>query len=172
MANGGVPIAELVSAPLIAAAKAQRALSESTVSYIEAFTGGERAKTISFALSSGDEELCVDIPTIALAPIPSIAVDEITVDFQMEVTTTERDEKTGEFAVEGSVSTSEQNTRSTNQSAKYQIHVAARKQEHTEALSRVLDLLAENISTKKKASKNENDSEEALSISEEGSDES
>lgn len=151
MASNGVNIAELVSAPLIAAAKAQQALSESAISYIEAFTSGDRARSISFGLSAGEEELSVDVPIIALAPIPSIAVEDISVDFQMEVSSAEKDERTGELAVEGSVSSSEQNTRSTNQSAKYQIHVSARKQEHSEALSRVLDMLAESVTARKKS---------------------
>ncbi len=47
-----------------------------------------------------------------------------------------------ERPVEGKVSSSRENTRSTNQTAKYQVHVSARQQQPTEGLSRLMDIMA------------------------------
>lgn len=80
----------------------------------------------------------VEAPFIGLVPIPSLLIDCIDIDFQMEVTdtTTEKSSKEAStdisakwFAVQasvsGKVSSSRENTRSTNQTAKYQVHVTA-----------------------------------------------
>ena len=42
----------------------------------------------------------------------------------------------------GKVSSSRENTRSTNQTAKYQVHVSARQQQPTEGLSKLMDIMA------------------------------
>lgn len=44
--------------------------------------------------------------------------------------------------VQGKVSTSRENTRSTNQTAKYQVSVNARQQPPTEGMSKLMDILA------------------------------
>lgn len=82
----------------------------------------------------------VEAPFIGLVPIPSLLIDRIDINFQMEVTdtntTTEKSSKEAStdisakwFAVQasvsGKVSSSRENTRSTNQTAKYQVHVTA-----------------------------------------------
>ena len=41
--------------------------------------------------------------------------------------------------VSGKVSSSRENTRSTNQTAKYQVHVSARQQRQTEGMSKLMD---------------------------------
>lgn len=48
----------------------------------------------------------------------------------------------GSVSVNGKVSSSRENTRSTNQTAKYQVHVSARQQMPTEGLSKLMDILA------------------------------
>lgn len=47
----------------------------------------------------------------------------------------------GSVSVNGKVSSSRENTRSTNQTAKYQVHVSARQQQPTEGLSRLMDIM-------------------------------
>lgn len=99
----------------------------------------------------------IQAPFIGLVPIPALLIDRIDVDFQMEVTATNTTaEKTTAEAstsisakwyvvsaqVSGKVSSSRENTRSTNQTAKYQVHVTASQQPQTEGLSKLMDIMA------------------------------
>lgn len=141
---------ELVAAPLLAAAKAQEELSKTTVDYIRSFTKEGRMDSFSVDLEGADGGMSLSVPLLALAPIPAMAVDEVLIDFQMEVSSAQKNSEDGSVEIEGQVSSSASNTRSSNQSAKYQIHVAARKEEKSEALSRILDLMAENLQLTRK----------------------
>ena len=82
----------------------------------------------------------VKAPFIGLVPIPALLIDRVDVDFQMEVTDTSNVKSTTNAEVEakvsgkswlisaeisGKVTTARENTRMTNQTAKYQIHVSA-----------------------------------------------
>lgn len=99
----------------------------------------------------------VEAPFIGLVPIPSLLIDRVDVDFQMEVTdtNTEKSNSSAEVStnisskwfgvkvdVAGKVSSSRENTRSTNQTAKYQVHVTASQQPQTEGLSKLMDIMA------------------------------
>lgn len=170
----GVSMAALISAPLEAAAEAQRNLSQATVDYMLQLGVDEghsrEARMLEFAVKQPVDtpdgivmtELSVQAPLLALAPIPSLAVEEVVIDFQMEVTASESLQEKSEaqhsedtsgatvaepsrIAVSGKVSSSAAQTRDTNQSAKYQIHVSAKRQEPTEAMSRLLDILAASV---------------------------
>ena len=57
----------------------------------------------------------------------------------------QQEELSSHVAVCGKVSSSAAQTRDSNQSAKYQIQVKARKQEPPEGLSRLLDVLAATV---------------------------
>lgn len=93
-------------------------------------------------------------------------IDTTQVDFQMEVTATET--STEKSSTEGSsstncfggwsvnvggkVSSSRENTRSTNQTARYQVDESNRQQRQTEGLSKLMDIMAscvEPLPTKK-----------------------
>ena len=99
----------------------------------------------------------VKAPFIGLVPIPSLLIDRVDVDFQMEVTDTSNVKSTTNAEVEtkasakhwfinaeisGKVTTARENTRMTNQTAKYQIHVTASQQPQTEGLSKLMDIMA------------------------------
>ncbi len=108
------------------------------------------------------QNIKVQAPFIGLVPLPNLMIDDVQVDFQMEVTATETstDKNTSEGStsananfkfgcfgsgsvnISGKVSSSRENTRSTNQSAKYQVHVSARQQRQTEGLSKLMDIMA------------------------------
>jgi len=102
------------------------------------------------------QDVTVQAPFIGLVPLPNLLIDDVQVDFQMEVTATETStEKSstegssstncfggGSVNVSGKVSSSRENTRSTNQTAKYQVHVSARQQRQTEGLSKLMDIMA------------------------------
>ena len=129
----GLPMRELIAAPLIAAAEAQQDGKMTTMSQ------------------------SVKAPFIGLVPIPSLLIDRVDVDFQMEVTDTSNVKSTTDAEVEakasakhwfinaeisGKVTTARENTRMTNQTAKYQIHVTASQQPQTEGLSKLMDIMA------------------------------
>lgn len=102
------------------------------------------------------EEQKIQAPFIGLVPIPSLLVDRVDIDFQMEVTSTETNKdnmssdvstniSSGWFVkaeISDKVSTSRENTRSTNQTDKYQVHVSASQQPQTEGLSKLMDIMA------------------------------
>lgn len=166
----GLPIAELIAAPLTAACDSQKKLAQSAFQFMTEI-GFEKegvTRMLEFTLqrpvegTTTPQDIQVRAPFLGLVPLPSLLIDDVQIDFQMEVTTTETstEKKTsegstsvnssfkfgcfasGSVSVNGKVSSSRENTRSTNQTAKYQIHVSARQQQQTEGLSRLMDIMA------------------------------
>lgn len=172
----GLPMSELIGAPLFAAADAQQRLAGiawdfyQKIAYdtVKGKDGKEEKVTriLDFDLERPvvqdgvvGETLhqTVKAPFIGLVPIPSLLIDRVDVDFQMEVTDTNVSKSTvttdtsasasGKWfgitaSVSGKVSTSRENTRTTNQTAKYQVHVTASQQRPTEGLSKLMDIMA------------------------------
>lgn len=169
----GLSMSDLIGAPLKAVVDAQAMLAKSTVDFIRDVglekdsDGTDKTRDLSLTVRKTEDdgttnELAVQAPLLAIVPIPSLAVEEVNVEFQMEVTSmTKEDSSTaGEKDTEltedgvsvcGKVSSQASGTRETNQSAKYQIQVKARKQETPEGLSRVLDALAQSVNGKQTA---------------------
>ena len=159
--DSALSIADLITAPLEAAASAQVALAKNTADFItqvgfeKDYKGNEKMRSVRFEVTSPAEDgasISVEAPLIALVPIPNLALEEVNVNFQMEVDsavkTTEKaadGDSVSSLSVKGKVSSAAANTRETNQSAKYQISVKAKKQEASEALSRLLDVLASTV---------------------------
>jgi hypothetical protein len=107
-----------------------------------------------------EEEVEIEVPLLALVKVPSLAVNAVDVTFDMEVKSSsmERsssDNKTdinaqasmgwGFFSakvnVTGSVASHKENTRSTDNSARYHVNLQARDQGMPEGLARVMDIL-------------------------------
>lgn len=168
----GLPIAELIAAPLTAACDSQKKLAQSAFEFMTEI-GYSDAKTqeprlLEFSLQRpleggiGTSEVKVQAPFLGLVPLPALLIDDVQIDFQMEVTAAESSKETsnsevttnvnssfkfgcfasGSVSVNGKVSSSRENTRSTNQTAKYQIHVSARQQPPTEGMSKLMDIMA------------------------------
>ena len=162
----GLPMDELISAPLIAVSEAQQQLTASTMDFYNkiAFEGAAETRCLEFDLKrpvmgSGDireQEVKVKAPFLGLVPIPSLLIDDVNIDFQMEVTdalTSKSSENVdmsadvtpkwfgSSVSVQGKVRTSRENTRSTDQNAKYQVSVPARQQLQTEGLSKLMDIM-------------------------------
>ena len=165
-----VPIAEQVAAPLVTVCDPQKRLAQSAFEFMQEIGFNEEGKPsmVEFNLqrpiegSTTPQDITVQAPFIGLVPLPNLLIDDVQVDFQMEVTATETStEKSstegsssananfkfgcfggGSVNVSGKVSSSRENTRSTNQTAKYQVHVSARQQEQTEGLSKLMDIMA------------------------------
>lgn len=166
----GLPMRELIGAPLFAAAEAQEKLASIALDYYKRIAYEDDKTTtrlLTFDLerpivqdgvvSADNNKVTVKAPFIGLVPIPSLLIDRIDVDFQMEVTETNSttDRSSAEAStdisskwfgvnvgISGKVSSSRENTRSTNQTAKYQVHVTASQQPQTEGLSKLMDIMA------------------------------
>lgn len=165
----GIPIAELISAPLMAACESQKSLAASAFSFMkEIGFDNDKPRLLSFPLERPvgaegiTEKITVNAPFLGLIPLPALLIDDVQIDFQMEVTDTVTSKETssssadmqgemnfhlgffgsGKISMHGSVSSSRENTRSTNQTAKYQVHVSARQQQPTEGLSKLMDIMA------------------------------
>ena len=170
----GLPMSELIGAPLAAACDAQKNLAKAQYEFIKdiAFTDDEGTKTrlVEFDLQRPTEtpdgvtiiDTHVQAPFLGLVPKPSLLVEDVNIEFQMEVSATESTKENtaaevsskveGSYGfwvakvkveVQGKVSSSRENTRSTNQTAKYQVRVVARQQQPTEGLSRLMDVMAQ-----------------------------
>lgn len=166
---GGLPMGELIGAPMVSVVSAQRDLARVMIEYVNevgyAEAGSNQARMMEFALTrpviKGDTitttNMKVQAPVLGVMPMPSLLIDHVTIDFQMEVTASESNssqlsassEASGSVgwgpvraSVSGKVATSRENTRSTNQTAKYQVHVAANQQPPTECLAKLMDLFA------------------------------
>ena len=104
----GLPMRELISAPLIAAAEAQQQLAATAWDFYEKIAFYDKqvgshnvgdTRIVEFTVNrpvqqNGEivmAEQKVQAPFIGLVPIPSLLIDRIDVDFQMEVTAACRD---------------------------------------------------------------------------------
>ena len=165
----GESIGDLVGAPLDAVCDAQNKLAQSAFEFMQEIGFNEEGKTrmVEFNLqrpiegSTTPQDITVQAPFIGLVPLPNLLIDDVQVDFQMEVTATETStEKSssegsssananfkfgcfggGSVNVSGKVSSSRENTRSTNQTTKYQVHVSARQQRQSEGLNKLKDII-------------------------------
>lgn len=167
----GLQMDQLIGAPLRAAADASTLLANSTADFINrvGFDGNGKVRTVAFAYhkrsvnedgTSNLDEMKVDVPMLAIVPIPNLQVDEVNILFDMEVKQSEKQESsldmgatisgTANFgivkvSVTGSVSAHQSNTRSSDNSAKYHVDVRATNHGMPEGLARVLDMMAANV---------------------------
>jgi Protein of unknown function (DUF2589) len=106
------------------------------------------------------QTITVQAPLLALVPIPALLIQSVTVDLTVEISQqVQQVNKTdtsaqlqvganwgwGNAQFTGSYSNSQQNTRSTNQSAKYEVTVNAQQQPTPEGMSRLMDVFASTI---------------------------
>jgi hypothetical protein len=114
-----------------------------------------------------EETVDLQVPMLAIVKVPSLAISKVDITFDMEVkssfTSKESSATSGSFSsdmkvgwgifsarvhLEGSVSSSKENTRSSDNSAKYHVQVLAEDTGMPEGLSRVLDILHTAITPK------------------------
>lgn len=162
----GLLMDELISAPLIAVNEAQQQLAASSLDFYDKIAFEDDAKTrLEFNLERpvqvpdgiGKQEVHVEAPFIGLVPIPSLVIDDLDVNFQMEVTDASTSENTENadlsinvpskwfgtsVSVQGKVGTSRENTRSTEQNAKYHVRETVSQQQQTEGLAKLMDIMA------------------------------
>jgi hypothetical protein len=170
----GLPMSELIGGPLVSVCDAQARLALAQYNFIKLLAYNDDGKTtrlLEFDLQrpvetpSGEYNVIdthVQAPLLGLVPVPSLLIDDVNIEFQMEVSAAETSKDTeskeaslsasanygfGFFKatvnIQGKISSSRENTRSTNQTAKYQVKVSARQQRQTEGLSRLMDIMAQ-----------------------------
>ncbi len=130
-------------------------------------------RTVSFKYDrptedgSGSERVSIDVPLLAVVKIPSLAVNKVDITFDMEVKNSERQAESTDTKAEvqasvsggwgpvkasvkmtGSVASHKENTRQTDQSAKYHVEVHAEDNGMPEGLARVLDMLSQSVAPK------------------------
>lgn len=110
--------------------------------------------------TQGTQILKSKVPMLPLVPIPSLAITSADIEFTMEVKTSTMSKSevdtasslsvsaSGGFwgakysaSLSGSVSTHKENTRSTDNSAKYNVKVHAEQLQQTEGMSKLCDML-------------------------------
>lgn len=111
----GLPMRELIAAPLIAAAEAQQELAATAWNFYKQIAfddDGKTARVLEFDIKRPIQQdgvmttmpQSVKAPFIGLVPIPSLLIDRVDVDFQMEVTDTSNVKSTINAKVETKVS--------------------------------------------------------------------
>lgn len=141
-------------------------------------TGARTAKTVDFSFTRpvqdeqtgqvGEEKVDLQVPLLALINTPALAIQEVNVSFDMEVKSSVAEKETtdssatldaeakygwGLFSatvkIHGSVASHKENTRQSDNSAKYHVEVKAAQNGTPEGLSRVLDMLQSAIAPRK-----------------------
>ncbi|QNU66744.1 DUF2589 domain-containing protein [Ruminiclostridium herbifermentans] len=167
----GLPMDQLIGAPLSAASDASIRLASSTAEFINkvGFDSNGNVRNVAFKYekrsmnedgTSNLDEMKVEVPMLAIVPIPNLQIDEVNILFDMEVKQSEKSESSLDLglslsgsarigpvkvSVTGSVSVHQANTRSTDNSAKYHVDVRATNHGTPEGLARVLDMMAANV---------------------------
>jgi len=164
----GLPMGELIGGPLHASCAAQVELAEAMISAMEVIGfKDDKTRTIDFDLERpvldnktgtiSKETVTIHAPTLGLVPLPALLIDLVTIDFNMEVKNVETSKATTDASVEvnasakflwykasikGTVSTHRENTRESDKSAKYTVHVEAKQQPPTEGMGKLMQLLS------------------------------
>ena len=133
-----------------------------TNTYLSSGPGGQKVSVTNTTLEKND----LHVPLLAIVNIPNLAVKKVTIDFSMEVKAaskaTSSSDTTGSISTQAkyaawwspvtcsmkaSVTTNKksENVRTTDNSAKYNVHVEARDDGAPEGLMKVLDILAAGI---------------------------
>lgn len=113
------------------------------------------------------ETVELSVPMLAIVKVPTLSIEKVDITFDMEVKNSETAKDSvaaqasmaaevkfgwgpvsGTVKISGSVSTNKENTRSSDQSAKYHVAVLATDKGMPEGLARVLDMMAQSIAPK------------------------
>jgi len=193
----GLPMGDLIGAPLTAACDAQVRLANATADFIKVVgflpppppaSGGVLdpnavgdVRTVKFSFdrpsqsvpgeaSTGTppmERVELEVPLLAVVKVPNLSINKVDISFDMEVKNSEQSREatdasasvaaeaqvgwgpfSAKVSVSGSVSSHKENTRSTDQSAKYHVEVHAADDGMPEGLARVLDMIAQSVAPK------------------------
>lgn len=160
-----IPIEALVASPLVAVVDAQKQLSASMYNFIKevALDENGQVKNVYFNYEANENgqsvKKTISAPFIAMTGIPNLAMELVTIDFEMEINTSDSSTLSTEvgasasggfFGVKfsGSVSHKSEQTRKSDTRSKYTFHVEARKQETPETLMRIIEAITEDVTKK------------------------
>ena len=183
----GLPMGDLIGAPLIAACDAQGQLAKQTSDFINAVgvDKDKKIKTVDFGYSTtetksdgsvGDVTKTISVPQLSMVNIPNLKIKKVDVNFEMEVKQQTESKDTSEKKLDtkiktkswwspvsaeitGSISSKSENTRKSDTSAKYTVSVHAEDDGMPEGLSRILTMFSNLITEKEGEPKK--DSEES-----------
>ena len=190
-----IPFAHLIGAPLKAAVEAQALAAQSTIEFIhkvgfqqdldtqedllfddttsDADFGQLRSVTFSYTKTDEndeEEQFSLTVPLLSIVPIPSIRIDEMTIDFKAKLTDAVRRNTSSSFQLNSSVSgkyssfwsplklefrvSSTYKTNSSRQASQKReytmdIHVRAVGDELPQGTLKILDILEDVITEKK-----------------------
>jgi hypothetical protein len=164
-----LPIDKMVSAPLVAAIKAQTDMSMAMAHFVKDVgideNGNVRMVTFNYSESVMGEDGTpksadrhIEAPFLAMTGIPNLAVEDVNISFDLEVSTAEdvnsksQEEAKVETAYKswwspvtakftGNVTHSSEQTRHSDTRAKYTFNVSARKQAAPEGFMRIIDAI-------------------------------
>lgn len=162
-----LPLDYLISAPLIAAVKAQHIVADTTKQYIESMLVNGKPITVDFAFDQNNAGTItttqVKAPLLSLVPVPHLRIDSLSIKFSFEISETFRDTSetikavdmsvsTGgalspwiKAAIKGSASSKSAHESNTNRSGQLDITVNASEAQIPEGLARVLSLMTRAI---------------------------
>lgn len=168
----GLPIESLICGPILAAAKGQQELTALYIDGVKKLAyedeSAKKMNQIEFQyerpIIGADKKVTVqkckvEAPLISLVPVPAFTMDELTVDFDMEVKSTElQDDKSHKDAsstvkynswfgldasITGNISSDSEHKRQTDSSATYKIHARAVQQPPSEGMAKLTSLMAQ-----------------------------
>jgi hypothetical protein len=165
-----LPFGSLIGGPLDAAIEAQARAALSSVDFIRSigFTDDGEVQTVTFTAKRGDQTTEIQVPLLTIVPVPFIRIDDMTIDFKANVTsTTEKEDTTStskavsakvkgsarylffKASLEASYS-SKKDSEATKKSryaveTTLDIHVHAVQDELPAGLSKMLDILTDTI---------------------------
>jgi len=178
----GIPISDLISAPLLASCDAQARICRDIVNFVKSLIKEDGTpQTLDFILnkivtdSKGESQKVlskIKAPILGLVPIPGLLIDDVEIEFTMEVhstssssSSTQKDNKKDSKKVNhsnldpalkewlneeniqmnGTLSSSSKINRSTDNSAKYNIRISAKQHQMPEGMARIIDLMSHSI---------------------------
>ncbi|EDS71339.1 hypothetical protein ANASTE_01038 [Anaerofustis stercorihominis DSM 17244] len=162
----GLDFEKLIGAPLKASVDANEQLAKSTADFIQNvnFDKNEQ-RTVSFKYKIKDDEnnkINIDVPLLALVPIPSLNMDEINILFDMEVKDTTKDNLNNkipennenakssmiDISINGSKSSHIKNTKRNTNESKYEVNLKTVNEMAPESLKILLEDINERVSIK------------------------
>lgn len=169
----GLPLETLIGTPFIAAAKAQQELTATYVETVWDLAYGKNTDkkintldlTIERPIISNDgskvenKKFTVSAPILSLVPVPAFTMDEVVVDFDMEVKNSEISTEKNSAGIEstlgyksfwgvsasikGNVTADSEHKRETDTSATYKIHARAVQHPAASGMEKLTDLLTQ-----------------------------
>ena len=165
-----LPFGSLIGGPLDAAIEAQGRAAMSSVNFIRTigFDEDDKVRSITFKAKKGDTESTITVPLLTIVPIPFIRIDDMTIAFKANVTSSKEssDSTSSSLVAEGSLkasasylvakasieaSVSSKKDSESTKNSKYSVettidvHVHAVQDELPAGLAKMLDILASTI---------------------------